>query len=82
MVAKLPAPVVSHGRRVHLEPLAPGHVPKLSEADGGDAEVRRRLPPLTPLWLPQRRCGEPYLSPLPERNALALESLKSLKSRE
>ncbi|MET9220322.1 GNAT family N-acetyltransferase [Streptomyces sp. NPDC003300] len=44
MVARTPAHTVLEGRFVRLEPLAPGHVPDLFAAGGGDEEVWRWLP--------------------------------------
>ena len=53
MPAKTPVPVVLHGRRVRLEPLAPAHAPELFAAGGRDDEVWRHLTHATPQTEPK-----------------------------
>ncbi|GAA3156027.1 GNAT family protein [Planomonospora alba] len=48
MTATMPSPVILDGAAVRLEPLAPGHVPALFAAGGGDEEVWRWLPAAAP----------------------------------
>ncbi|MGP3947931.1 GNAT family N-acetyltransferase [Streptomyces sp. 7N604] len=48
MAARTPAPVVIEGRHIRLEPLAFHHVPDLFAAGGGDDEVWRWLPVVSP----------------------------------